>query len=1045
MIGDAGRSPVTACNHRPVSPGPDFQPGVGKYDMSPTEDGAEQVTLSPDTKCTSVKDPVPYAAPSNSSEPNKLVPRPTHDVPLYWTPPAKGRVGSFNIEQWKKSAGPMATAVRFAELAGQVGDAVKVSASTRSSKQPVIAQLDASYFDVSPTNTPRPLEELDLKSLADLHVHMKRAREKVPADLVIPGKIGGHCLAILVDSGATCTVLSTRKWTQIHRDNPNLTLLSDADRVQLASGASQSIQGKLLVQIELAGQYYLHQVIVMDIMEDMIMGMDFLALHDAECDWSRGILRLRGKELEACRQYSLDDGRLRRLTLVRKLTLPAGTHTIVEAKVHHHYPCDTPDWGMSTAARCSVENHGIIAGRAVVDGHADTVPIPIMNPTDTNAISSPTDTIAWLRPVDYVGYDPNACVDLGPAFNPVDPNLPPCLLSVALAQSQSLQTCVATAKHWDDSSTDEDSEPHEPTTESPLTQGVDLAGQYSIPEHLRTLYTTSLRDLETETQAQQLANFFHDYQDVFATSAEDLGRTNIVQHRIDTGDHPPIKQHPRRIPIHKCEFVHQEIQNMLQKGVIEPCDGPWSSPIVLAAKKGGETRFCVDFRLLNEVTKKDAYALTRIEDNLDALQGAQWYSTLDLLSGFWQVEVSPEDRDKTAFSIGGSGLWNFVTMPFGLCNAPSTFSRLMELVLAGLQWNIAVLYLDDIVVFANDFTQHVQRLGQVLSRLRQAGLKLKPSKCNLLRKKVEFLGHIVSAQGVEVDPEKVEKVVNWPVPQNLMDVRSFLGLCAYYRRFIPDFSLVAKPLTMLSEKDVIFEWTGSQQVAFEQLKKLLTRTPILAYPKDGCPYILDTDASNVGLGGVLSQVQDGEERVIAYASKTLNRAQRNYCVTRRELLAIVTFVKQFHHYLYEAPFLVRTDHAALYWLLRKNDPDGQMARWIEVLQNYDMTVEHRPGKKHGNADALSRCMFGCQLTDTLNLEPGNHADLKEITKRAQIVFPEWPPQEHKELLCQADPGQSSQEAQQLAIQNAKLQPVQTRAQARKDRQQAQQEDDLALG
>ena len=249
---------------------------------------------------------------------------------------------------------------------------------------------------------------------------------------------------------------------------------------------------------------------------------------------------------------------------------------------------------------------------------------------------------------------------------------------------------------------------------------------------------------------------------------------------------------------------------------------------------------------------------------------------------------------------------------------------------------------------------------------------------------------------------------------------------------------------MLSEKDVIFEWTGDQQVAFEQLKKLLTRTPILAYPKDGCPYILDTDASNVGLGGVLSQVQDAEERVIAYASKTLNRAQRNYCVTCRELLAIVTFVKQFHHYLYGAPFLVRTGHAALYWLLRKNDPDGQMARWIEVLQNYDMTVEHRPGKKHGNADALSRCMFGCQHTDTLNLEPGNRADLKKITKRAQKVFPEWPPQEYKELLCQADPGQSSQEAQQLAIQNAKLQPVQTRAQARKDRQQAQQEADLAL-
>ena len=316
MTGDAGRSPVTTCNHRPVSPGSDSLPGDGKCDMSPREDGADQTTQSPDMECTSVKDPVPYAAPSNSSE-LKLVPRPTHDVPLYWTPPARGRVGWLDIEQWKQSAGPGATTVRFAELAGQIGDAAKVKASICSSRQPVVAQLDASYFDMSPTDTPRPLEALDLKSLADLHVHMKKAREQVPADLVVPDKIGGHCLAVL-GSGATFTVLSTRKWTQIHRDNPNLTLLSDADRVQLAFGASQSIQGKLLVQIELAGQYYLHQVIVMDIMEDMIMGMDFLALHDAECDWSRGILRLRGKELEACRQYSLGDGRLRRLTLVKK-------------------------------------------------------------------------------------------------------------------------------------------------------------------------------------------------------------------------------------------------------------------------------------------------------------------------------------------------------------------------------------------------------------------------------------------------------------------------------------------------------------------------------------------------------------------------------------------------------------------------------------------------------------------------------------------------------------------------------------------------------
>jgi hypothetical protein len=345
-------------------------------------------------------------------------------------------------------------------------------------------------------------------------------------------------------------------------------------------------------------------------------------------------------------------------------------------------------------------------------------------------------------------------------------------------------------------------------------------------------------------------------------------------------------------------------------------------------KKDGTLRFCVDYRKLNNVTKKDAYPLPRIDDNLDALSGAQWFSTLDLISGYWQVKMAPEDKAKTAFSVGRGGLYQFLTMPFGLCNAPATFQRLMEKVLMGLQWEIAVLYLDDIIVFGRTVPEHLSRLEQVFDRLRKAGLKLKPSKCAILKRKVEFLGHVVSAQGVEVDPAKTQKVAEWPTPASLTEVRSFIGLCAYYRRFILGFSDVCKPLYYLTEKGVPFHWGPEQENAFTTMKGRLTAAPILAYPNKTDQFVLDTDASATGIGAVLSQVQNGEERVIAYGSCVLTRPERNDCVTRRELLAIVVFVKQYHHYLVGRKFLLRliTLRCIGYSVLRSLR-DSQPAGW----------------------------------------------------------------------------------------------------------------------
>ena len=262
-------------------------------------------------------------------------------------------------------------------------------------------------------------------------------------------------------------------------------------------------------------------------------------------------------------------------------------------------------------------------------------------------------------------------------------------------------------------------------------------------------------------------------------------------------------------------------------------------------------------------------------------------------------------------------------MPFGLCNAPSTFERLMELVLRGLHWKSCLIYLDDVIVFATSFRQSLERTGEILSRLLATGLKLKPCKCHLFQKQVSYLGHIVSEEGIATDPRKVEVVQNWPTPENVTELRSFLGLASYYRRYIHEFAHVARPLHKLTEANVNFLWDGDCQNAFEKLKHKLTTAPVLAYPQPDAPFILDTDASNHAIGAVLSQVHGGIERPIAFASRTLTKSERNYCVTRRELLAVVEFIRKYRHFLCDRKFLLRTDHSSIPSVLRAKEPEGQ--------------------------------------------------------------------------------------------------------------------------
>ena len=398
------------------------------------------------------------------------------------------------------------------------------------------------------------------------------------------------------------------------------------------------------------------------------------------------------------------------------------------------------------------------------------------------------------------------------------------------------------------------------------------------------------------------------------------------------------------------------IHDMLDKGIIRPSSSPWAAPIVLAKKKDGSLRLCIDYRRLNAVTKRDSFPLPRTDSIIDATAGAQWYSTLDLESGYWQVEVYPPDRAKTAFVVP-FGLYEFFTMPFGLTTAPATFQRLMQTVLNELVPKDCLIYMDDIIVHGRTIREHNQRLTEVLMRLREAGLTVKSKKCQFLRQEVLFLGHRLSAAGVQVDSSKTARILSWPTPKNAQDVRSFIGLASYYRKFVRNFAAIASPLHRLTEKGRPFRWTTECTEAFTRLKQLLSSAPILALPittPSAGRFILDTDASERAIGAVLSQEQGGHEKVIAYASRNLDKRERNYCTTRREMLALVYFLGHFRPYLLGRPFLVRTDHRSLQWLRNFRDPQGQIARWQEKLQEYDFTCEYRPGKHHSNADALSR-------------------------------------------------------------------------------------------
>ncbi|CAF0913458.1 unnamed protein product [Didymodactylos carnosus] len=443
------------------------------------------------------------------------------------------------------------------------------------------------------------------------------------------------------------------------------------------------------------------------------------------------------------------------------------------------------------------------------------------------------------------------------------------------------------------------------------------------------------------------------YPEVFR---DKLGGTSLLKHHIQLEPNTkPVNKPPYRIAPERRKIVDKELKDMLESGTISGSNSPYASPIVLAAKKDGSLRFCVDYRRLNAATVRDAYPIPRIDDTLDSLQQAKFVSTLDLKSGYWQVEMDQESKQKTAF-ITHKGLFEFNVMPYGLTNGPATFQRLMDIVLAGFKWQCCLVYIDDIVIFSPTFDQHLIDLNNVLHKIREAELTLKTSKCQFCRRELKYLGHLVTPEGIKPDPSIVSSVREFPRPQKIRTLQSFLGLTGYYRRFIKNYAKIAEPLLeqLRNNKNNHLNWNAPCEEAFNLLKQILIKAPVMCIPDFDQQFILELDASDYGLGAVLAQELDRKKSVVAYASRTLTPAERKYGATEKEALAIVWATKHFRPYLEGGKVLVRSDCKALQWLKSAKDPTGRLARWAMKLSAFDLEIKHRPGTSNQNADALSR-------------------------------------------------------------------------------------------
>ena len=807
----------------------------------------------------------------------------------------------------------------------------------------------------------------------------------------------------MVDSGAGISILPASMYDVIKKSQA-LELVPSDRKIFNASGDQIKCYGMVDVKVSIEKVPCPNRFYVCEDRVDMLLGRDFIKIHDVGTRLAKNKLYLKGKPVTA---YDLNGTEVRNtVNLIRTFTIKPGAEVQTTAKLKGK---GDPEGMvcMISPSKTIFARTGTLVARTCVKPKNSTCVVRILNASDQHITLYKNMTMGVLQPVQamktYQKQEEtvNSVRDLSDSDSDVIPETLPTPKETDKRYeipAHVLQDKEATRRYLKELQRE---------VRDRRRQEEKVDGNTELPAHLTDLYERSIKEVPEEYH-MKIRDVLLRNARVFAKSSSDMGRTTWVRHEIDTGDHSPVRQRPRRLRHDQKDEVKKQIQALQESGLIRPSTSEWASNVVLVKKKEGTWRMCIDYRDLNRKTlNPDTYMLPRIDDTLDALSRAKYFCTLDILQGYHNVELADSAKEKTAFHAPycNPSHWEYVYMPFGLVRAPRTFQRLMDRVLQGLDHKIALAYIDDIIVYGATVDEVLDNLGVVLGRLTDAGVKLKAKKCFLFQKETTYLGQVISNKGVKCDPKKVEAVKAWHPPKNLKQVRSFLGMVCYYNKFIKNFAERAMPLYDLIGKNKKWIWAEKQEQSFEKLRTARTEAPVLAYPASKGRYILDTDASNFAYGAVLSQLQPDkkgnlQERVIAYYSKTLNSSEQRYCARRRELLAIVRAVKHFDVYLRGPEFTIRTDHASLQFIKTLTQVPDQMFRWILFLEQYAYEIQVRAGVDHANADTLSRipCNGKICICDKVEeyeqrakTKVGQVHDLPDTSINVIKFLPRWEP------------------------------------------------------
>lgn len=720
----------------------------------------------------------------------------------------------------------------------------------------------------------------------------------------IPVHVGGRTTSALIDSGASVTIINKEFFKKTHYASHQLSPPA-FQSVKGASGKLLPVLGQIQLEITINGKEYSFKTHVVDgIHHAFILGVDFLCAHDTVLRFSASnTLHIPDQygENNVC-VITTENGYARTKCPV---SIPKRCEMNVLVHISRHQNGEI----VLLEPHVELESFNISAARCCVQVNHSSAYFRIINPT-FETVELPTNFVV----AQVVDIDQDNILSL---------------------EGESREVSALN--------------PDNSKTTSQNQVQFDLGNS----------------DLD-QNQKEILLKFLSRYRENFALDLSELGCTKAHKHKIEIKPNSkPVRLQFYRTSPQASKEIENQVSEMLKHDIIQPSNSEWHSPVVLVKKKNGQFRFACDYRALNKITVPMSFPLPHLETVFDAIGEAKanYFTNLDLMSGFWQMELDEDSRQKAAFITQG-GVYEWKRMPFGLTNSPISFQTLMSNVLRGLNWKSVLVYVDDILIFSRSFDEHLTHLAQVFDRLNEANLKLQPAKCHFAVKEVKFLGHIISRQGVRVDSEKTAAVSEFPTPKTQKQVRSFLGMANYYRRFVQDFAKIATPLNSLLNKDKKFEWNIQCQSAFETLKEKLISAPILAYPDTSKSFILTCDASDSAVGYVLGQIDDeNREYVICYGGKSLSTDQKKFNTTEKECLAVLEGIAAFRPYLVHSRFTVVTDHKALVWLQTAKHT-GRLERWALKLQEYNFQIVHRPGKSNLVADALSRRDYPKEVSTT---------------------------------------------------------------------------------